>query len=152
MKRTVILAAVAVGMAWPGAFAEEATDDAEVHVKYRDLVMGSIRANMGAIGHILKNRLPHQANIAVHAQALHQSSTLIESAFKNPAMTEDSESLPAVWENWEGFVAESKKLQDASQALAEAAASGDMAVIGPAVRAVGQTCGSCHDGFRKPHD
>ena len=68
------LSALSVAAAMTAACAEESTSAAEAaagaHYEYREKVMESIGANMGAIGDIMKNKLPHQANIAVHARTI----------------------------------------------------------------------------------
>ncbi|MEE2658083.1 MAG: cytochrome c [Candidatus Latescibacterota bacterium] len=145
---TCLLAVMALVSA---ASSVKAQEEGNVHVKYRERVMKSIGANMGAIGDIIKNQLPHQANIAAHGEAIRLSSTLITSAFR-VKVTANTDALPVIWEKWEDFVAAAADLEVASKALAEIAASDDMTTIGPAVRAVGQSCGSCHRAFRRQDD
>ena len=145
------LSALSVAAAMTAACAEESTSAAEAaagaHYEYREKVMESIGANMGAIGDIMKNKLPHQANIAVHARTIQLAAGLIESAFQEKVVT--GESLPTVWEKWDEFAAAAKATEEARGNLAAAAATGDMAATGQAVRALGKTCGSCHKVFRE---
>src|SRR5215510_15937656 len=56
--------------------------DNEAFIQYRQKVMTSNGANMGAIGDIMKNKLPYQNHIAVHAQEIQRMSTIIPDAFK----------------------------------------------------------------------
>lgn len=134
------------------AVAEENAIPGQVHYEYREKVMKSIGANIGAIGDIMKNKLPHGDNIVVHAQAIQLSSTLIPSAFTAQTPDIESESLPVIWEKWEDFVAASKVTEDAAAELVEVASSGDMAAIGGAMRKLGQSCGACHRTFRLKKD
>lgn len=60
----------------------------------------------------------------------------------------DTKALPTVWSDSAGFVAASKAADDAYDALAVAAGSGDYDKIGPAFVNVGKACGACHTKFR----
>jgi cytochrome c556 len=122
------------------------------HIAYRQKVMKSIGANMGAIGDIMKNELPLQENIAVHARALQLASGLIPSAFKKEIVQGRTEAMPAIWQEWDKYVAAANKLGEASAALVEAAQGGDAAAIDAALQAVGGSCGGCHKHFRKPKE
>ena len=54
-----------------------------------------------------------------------------------------------VWENWEDFAKRLDKMDMDAQAFAEAAKSGDMSKMGPAMGALGKNCKSCHDEYKK---
>ena len=151
MKKLLLLAALAAFATT--AVADEHEVNVQAHQDYRHHLMEVIGGNMAAIGDILKNRLPHTANIAVHAQSIHLASGLVESAFRAKALEGDkTESLPAIWEQWEEFVAAAKATEEAAANLAEVAEGGDPAAIGGAMRNLGRTCGSCHRTFRVQKD
>lgn len=59
-----------------------------------------------------------------------------------------SEALPAVWDNAEGFNAIMLKALEASVAMKTAAEAGDAEAYAAANKALGATCGECHQGFR----
>ena len=122
----------------------------EAYLQHRQKVMQSIGGHMGAIGGILKNKLPYQGTIAVHAQALQMTSTVLDDAFKKEITEGKTDAKPDIWRDWEKFTAAAKKLGTESGKLAKVAQGGDMAAIGAQVKAVGKACGGCHKSFRKP--
>lgn len=54
----------------------------------------------------------------------------------------------AVWENWDDFADRLDKMDTDAQAFLAATQSGDMAKIGPAMKALGSNCKSCHDKYK----
>ena len=148
MKRAIapfaVLVFAAVAAAQPAII-----DKSAAHIEYREKVMHIVGENMGAIGEIMKNQLPLEGNIAVHAQQLQLAASLVESAFRQRALDEKTESLPAIWDKWDEFAAAASKFEAASGKLVTAARTADRAAIGKAMREVGQTCGGCHNTFRK---
>ncbi len=127
----------------------QAQEDA-AYLKHRQKVMQAIGGHMGSIGAVLKNKLPYASTVAVHAQALQMSSTVIEDAFRKEITAGKTDSKPDVWQDWEKFVAAAKKMGEESGKLAKVAQSDDMAAIGAQVKALGKSCGGCHKPFRKP--
>lgn len=129
----------------------DAESDA-AHVKYRQSVMGAIGANMGGIGDILKNQLDFPGHIESHARQIAEGSRLIGSAFAKPVTEGATDAKADVWKDRAHFKEDIAELEEAARALESAAASGDPAAIGPAVKALGKTCGGCHESFRKPKE
>ncbi len=124
----------------------------ENYIEYRQKVMGSIGQNMGAIGDIMKNKLPLTGNIDDHARVIEINAKLIASAFKHEAAEGKTDAKPEVWKDWSKFEENAKKLATASAKLAEVGGKGDMAAIGEAIKGVGGACKACHDDFRKPKE
>jgi cytochrome c556 len=124
----------------------------EAFIKYRQALMQSQLGNMGAIGEILKEKLPLQANIEGHAAAVHATSMLIASAFKHKAYEGMTDAKAKIWDNMMDFEKKAKDLQEASEHLMQVAKGGDMAAVGAAVKKVGEACGACHKEFRKPKE
>lgn len=151
MKRSLLAAALTALVA-TAATAETPAVPETAHLDYRHHLMEVIGTNMSAIGDILKNKMPLTDNLAVHAKGLHGASSLVVSAFEAKALSESSESLPVIWEQWDDFVAAAQATEEAAANLAAVAESGDVAAIGAAVRGVGRTCGACHRTFRKQDD
>ncbi len=60
----------------------------------------------------------------------------------------DTKALPTVWSDTAGFQATAKNAETADDALAVAAASGDLAQLTTAFGATGKSCGACHEKFR----
>lgn len=121
-------------------------------IGYRQKVMGSIGANMGGIGDILKFGLPHGENIAGHASNISTNARMIPAAFEQRVTEGKTDAKPDIWENWSTFEDAAARLERESAKLAEVAASGDMRAIGAQVKAVGDACKNCHQDFRKPKE
>lgn len=61
---------------------------------------------------------------------------------------EGGDALPAIWENWDAFVAIAATGQKAAEDAIAAAEAGDAAAYGAALQVLGGTCGECHQQFR----
>ncbi len=72
----------------------------------------------------------------------------IPALFPEGSIVGDSEALPAIWENWDAFVAIAKTGEDAAAAGVIAAEAGDTAGYNDALRTLQGTCGQCHQQFR----
>ena len=64
---------------------------------------------------------------------------------------EDSEALPAIWENPEDFQAKHQALIDAVTAM-QGAAGTELAAVQASLGAVGASCGGCHETYRAADD
>ncbi|MFP9136896.1 c-type cytochrome [Devosia sp. XGJD_8] len=130
-----VVAAVAQDAFVPPATAEEA--------------LAARKALMREDGALLRSAGNLSGAEAVAAmQTLLDNYTHIPDLFPEGSIVGDSEALPAIWENWEDFVAivETGK-QAATDGLA-AAEAGDATAYAAAVQALGATCGACHQQFR----
>lgn len=130
-----VVAAVARDAFVPPATAEEA--------------LAARKALMREDGALLRSAGNLSGAEAVAAmQTLLDNYTHIPDLFPEGSIVGDSEALPAIWENWEDFVAivETGK-QAATDGLA-AAEAGDATAYAAAVQALGATCGACHQQFR----
>ena len=120
---------------------------------YREKIMSVNGASMGAINDVLKFKLPGGTeHIVAHAETIHRESQLIAGAFQTEVLTEESRALPAIWQQWDEFVAAADNLGQASAKLAEVAKGGDQGAIMAEVKVVGQACSNCHNTFRKPNE
>jgi cytochrome c556 len=81
-------------------------------------------------------------------QTLLENYTHIPDLFPEGSIVGDSEALPAIWENWDGFVAIVETGKTAAAAGLAAAEAGDAAGYAAALQAIGGTCGQCHQPFR----
>lgn len=141
----VFLLLTGLAIPFAGAHAQD-----EALVKYRQVVMKAHGVHMGAIGAILKNKLPFTQNIATHARSLQAVSGLAVSAFEKKITAGKTDAKPEIWQQWEKFAAAAKQVAKESGTLAKIAQSGaDRAVIGAQVKKVGEACGTCHKSFRK---
>ncbi len=121
-------------------------------ITYRQKVMQSIGANIGAVSDVLKHSLPHEQNIQVHAEQINRAAALIPSAFEENVSEGLTDAKPEIWEEWQEFEEYAADLETESAALAEVAAGGDTADIAAQVKQLGDSCKQCHDEFRKPEE
>ena len=124
----------------------------EAFIQYRQKLMKSLGASMGAIGDILKNKLPYQNHITTHAKDMEQISTLIGEAFKKEIPHGKTDSKSEIWRDWNNFLSAARALGQESAKLAEVAQSGNIAATFAQVKKVGGACGGCHKPFRKPKE
>ena len=129
----------------------QAQDDEHI-LGYRQKVMTSMGASMGAIGDILKHKLPFAGHIGVHATDISRMSAVIKESFEKEITEGRTDAKPDVWQDWDKFVAAAEALQTEGAKLADVAGGGDMAAIGAQVKALGKACGDCHKPFRKPKE
>lgn len=145
--RYLILGLFAAALA--GVPAAEAADDPANVIKYRQMVMSSIGAHIGAIAAVLKGEVSFSGHVAKHARAMHAASLMIPDIFPPGTDVGETRAKPEIWQNWAKFEAAYKSLQSESGELARVADSGDMAAIGAQLEKVGEACGGCHKPFRK---
>ena len=124
----------------------------EAFIQYRQKVMTANGANMGAIGDILKNKLPYQGHIVAHAQDIQRMSTLIPDAFKKDIAAGKTDAKPEIWKEWDKFTAAAEAMGKEAAELAKVAQSGNMEAIGAQVKQLGETCSNCHKPYRKPKE
>jgi cytochrome c556 len=84
----------------------------------------------------------HASDVAV------LSGMIVEGFIPNSAV-EGSSALPEIWTNMADFQQKAADLQNAAQALADAAAANGFEASKGMVQAVGQTCGGCHRPYRR---
>jgi cytochrome c556 len=68
--------------------------------------------------------------------------------FPEGSIVGESEALPAIWENWEAFVAITDAGEAAADAAVVAAEAGDADAYRGAVQTIMGTCNQCHQQFR----
>ena len=127
----------------PGALA-----DGEAEYDCRHGVMEAIGGHMTAMVTILRKGV-HKDELALHATGISRLAEISPGIFPEGSDVEESESLPAVWNNRAEFDAAMSKFVDAAKVMEQAASTGDMAQIGPAIQGLGGACKGCHDDFRE---
>ena len=60
-----------------------------------------------------------------------------------------TDAKPAIWQQWDEFVGDQKKLDDEAKKLSALATSGDPRALADQYRAVTKACVACHDSFRR---
>lgn len=106
------------------------------------------QADMRAMAAMLRDG--QVAGLAEPASQIAARAEGIPALFPEGSGTGDTRALPAIWSDWDGFVAAAKANQAAAQALAEIAADGgaETATAEGALRALGTSCSACHDAYR----
>jgi cytochrome c556 len=117
----------------------------EGHVDYRHHVMEAVGGHMQALADILQQKVPHNAHLALHANALADLAAIADTLF--PDGSEGGDALPAIWTNKADFADKLTKFEESAAGMKAAVASGEG--IGPAAQALGQSCKSCHDDYRE---
>lgn len=64
----------------------------------------------------------------------------------------ETTALDKIWDNQPDFASKAQALADNATAFAEAAATGDQGATLGAFRALGGSCGNCHDNYRVDED
>ncbi len=116
---------------------------------YRAAVMTAFRGHIGAASMIARGLVDNNGQLVGHAQGLASSAQELANLWPEGSDVNESESLPAIWEEPEKFAEAIDAMVTATAAFAEAAESGDAEAIGAAFRNVGMGCRGCHDNFRK---
>ena len=74
--------------------------------------------------------------------------THLPAFFPEGSIVADSKALPAIWQNWDAFNAIVETGKTAATAGIAAAEAGDADALATALKALGGTCGACHQQFR----
>lgn len=143
---------LALGVLCGASIVHADSPEAVASLKYRQKLMSAIGANMGAMGDILKNRLDLPGHVESHAAQMAESAKLVAAAFREPVTEGPTDAEPEIWEDWAGFEKAIADFEKAARGLQSAAASGDGQAVGPAMKALGDSCGDCHEPFRKPKE
>lgn len=148
IRYAVGVAATALCLGTFGSFAL-AQDMAGV-IKYRQAVMSAQGGHMGALARIVRGEVDFADDAAVHAHALNDLAGMILQAFPEGSLEgEETEALPAIWEDWDGFTAATEAFQTATAALVSTIEDGgDAEAIGAAFGEVGGACRNCHESYR----
>jgi cytochrome c556 len=127
--------------------------DGDAEFKYRQGVMRTVGGQMSSMAAVLRGQV-HFDNLAFHARGMAELAEIVPHVFPEGSGVSKSEALPAIWEKPDEFKEAITKFVDAANGMAKAAesGSGDMGSIGPAMKALGQSCKGCHDNFREEHD
>ncbi|MCB1691884.1 MAG: cytochrome c [Pseudomonadales bacterium] len=125
--------------------------DGDAEIKYRQAVMKAVGGHMASMGAILRGRT-HLGDLDVHANAMAELAQIVPTVFPEGSGDGKTEALPAIWEKADDFKKHVDEYVKAANDMADAANSGEMGRIGPAIQALGQSCKGCHDNFREEHD
>lgn len=151
---TKIMTACALILATNVAVADTAKSEKHANqaTELRQAVYKMLGANMGALGAMAKGKIPVDAKIVEkNATRINQLSFMIAdyTATDTSAYKVKTEALAKVWTDRDAFEKRINDLSEASEKLIAASTSGDEAAIKAAIGGVGQSCGGCHDNFKK---
>lgn len=113
-------------------------------MEYRENVMSAIGGHMSSAADIARGKVPHQAHLSMHVNALAELSTIADTLF--PEGSEGGDALPEIWRNPDDFAAKLDDFETAAADLKEALDTGGD--VGSAFQGLGQACKSCHDDYR----
>lgn len=109
----------------------------------RSALMKSMGGGLRTIGGLTGTAMVDAANLYVSAF------DKIPSLYPEGSIVGDSRALPAIWENWDGFLAASEKGAVVAANMLVAAEAGDQAEFVSLAQGLGrQVCGACHSDFR----
>ncbi|WDR06344.1 cytochrome c [Devosia rhodophyticola] len=74
----------------------------------------------------------------------------IPALFPEGSIVGDSGALPVIWEDFDAFTAIVDTGTEAAKTAMAAAEAGDGTAYGAALKALGGSCGACHQQFRQP--
>lgn len=147
--RLLTLTAIAAIAALPVMATADAKEDA---MEARHGFMRMLALNMGPLAGMAKGEVEYDEAAASKAAANIEALTgyavtdlFIEGTAEGEV--EDSEALPAIWENSDDFAAKFADLGDAAAGAGEAV-KGGQENVGPVVQRLGGTCKACHDDYR----
>ncbi len=133
------------------AASQFAAADPEAEIKYRQAVMESVGGHMSAMAAILRNRIRFD-DLEIHAGAMADLADVVPHIFPEGSGDGETEALTDIWEEPGAFRERVDAFVSAARGMSDAAATGEMGEIGPAIDKLGQACKGCHDNFREEHD
>ena len=141
---------VAAALAASCAFSAQAFAAADP-VQERQAIFKEYKKTFGAMGDMVKGKTAYdQAAFAKLAVKMEQLSKQPWQHFPAGSDKGKSEAQPAVWTKTAEFKKEIDTFEGRAAELAKAAAAAKtVADVKPAFGAAGQSCKSCHDGFKK---
>lgn len=171
MKRMLlaVLAVSAGGLALSEAIADEHLTGV---AKERHDLMEGLAGAIGPMADMVRGIQPYDAERMreLAATIANSGGDALTSLFPEGSYDPAGDALPAIWEDWDRFVALAGNLVDAANAMAAAAdippgppsagppdpadGGGEPQAMdaGMALVQLGMSCGACHDDFRKEDD
>lgn len=151
-KAKILIATTVIATMLSGtAMAQNAFNDADKAVEYRQKAFSIMQNNFAAMGDMVRGDAPFDAEIfANRAQDFAALTTIPWAAFNttgaNPG--KNSDALPKIWTNWADFTERAEKLQADAKTLAEVAAAGVEADTRRAFMSAARNCKACHDQYK----
>ncbi len=90
------------------------------------------------------------AEIQVKVKGIMENMDGILELFPPGSLSEKSRAKPEIWEKWDDFSKYPAKVKKAAQELGDAARAKDEVEVKAKLKALGESCESCHKSFRAP--
>lgn len=133
------------------ATAQHAFNNADKAVEYRQKALSIMQNNFAVMGDMVKGDIEFDGVIfAERANDFAALTAIPWVGFSQPGAQpgNNTDALPAIWDNWEDFVERAEQLQTDAKALQTAAATGDESKIRQAFVAAARNCKGCHDQYK----
>ncbi|MDP0929152.1 cytochrome c [Paracoccus onubensis] len=149
--RLINLTAIVAFSAFPViASADDAAEDA---IQARQGLMKMFAVDMGTLSGMAKGEIEYDEASASRAAANIEALGGYDPSGLFPEGTaegeaDDSEALPAIWDNPEDFAQKFADLGEAATGAGEAV-KGGQENLGPVLQKLGGTCKACHDDYRQ---
>jgi cytochrome c556 len=149
MKSPFIMSAILGVLVVAGMTAVEAHKGATGVVMQRMMSMKSMGDGMKELAAMVTGKAAYDADKAkTIATTIKQHATDIAKQFPKGSIKGPSEALPAIWEDWDGFMGHADNLAALADKLANSADSGKAVALGMFAQ-MGKTCSGCHQDYRK---
>ena len=134
-----------------GGTAADAPDTPEQRAfVYRTALMNTFAYKVAQVRGMEQGEIPVDDATAVkHARDIATLAGMLPEGFIPNSAVEGSAALPEVWTNMADFQQKAADLQNAAQALADAAAANGFEASKGMVQAVSGGCGGCHRPYRR---
>lgn len=148
-KLAALVLATAVAAVATFAFAQDVTPDPSLASLSPEEMVAKRQATMKEDGGLLKAAGSQSGAEAVAtAEHLIQNYTNLTVLFPEGSMVGDTEALPVIWEKNADFLAILATGIATATEMKAAAEAGDATAYAAAIKAMGGTCGQCHQTFR----
>ncbi len=119
-------------------------------VKERMEAMKDIGSQMKIIGRMIKGNDPFDAkSVEKAAITISGHAAEIKNLFPENSTESPSEALPAIWSEWDEFIAIADKMKSEAEILSNVAKSAsNVEDIKAQFAGVGKTCSGCHEKYR----
>lgn len=146
---TLIAAGAMLATFAVGAIAQDMAVDPAIATMSADQVVAARKAAMKENGGTLKAAgALTGAEASAAADILIKNFTNFPALFPEGSIVGDSKALPVIWENKADFDGIFAKDLEAAKAMKAAAEAGDADAYGAALKAIGGSCGECHQKYR----
>lgn len=154
MLTKTAIAVLAGGAMFLGIASAHSESTGNKEADFRIAEMKKLGGNMGAISKVVKGEANYSEALNDNAKEIAEIAANMANLFPEGSGVEASRAKPEIWDAQYAaeFQQDIEAFQAASAQLVTAVQSGDVEMIGAALKETGGTCGGCHKQFRKPKD